>query len=575
MTTLTLAPNLDLPIEAVTQTFAILGMRGVGKSYTSMVMAEEMLGAGQQIVVVDPIGVYWGLRTSADGDAAGYQVVIAGGDQGDIPLEPDAGELFADLVVDEGLSVVLDLSLLRKGRQRHFMTAFLEHLYHRNRRALHLIVDEADAFAPQRPMRDETRLLGAMEDIVRRGRARGLGITMATQRAAVLNKDVLTQTSVLIALRMVGKTDIDAVDAWVRSFGGDEQRAQLMGSIAKLDVGEAWFWSPGWLGAFERIRIRTRHTFDSSATPEVGAEIVTPAARADVDLDQLRARVEAAIERQESNDPKALKQRVEELERELETARSQADPVPQTVVERVEVPIMPDSTVEALQTALGRLHADVGELVIARKEFNTGLNEARRIASAARVAARFVQPSIDGDERSAQATRKPAQASNGHVEIRAGKRRMLVALAQRYPMVLTPAQLATLSKLTTSGGTYQAYLSELEGAGYIAVANGEVELTDAGLAAVDVVPGRGQTPADVQAMWRGALSGGARRMFDELIETYPQWITRDDLAMRAGLAASGGAFSSYLSTLKRNGLIELENGAVQAAEILFLEGAPA
>ena len=32
-----------------------------------------------------------------------------------------------------------------------------------------------------------------MEDLVRRGRARGLGITLITQRPAVLNKDVLTQ----------------------------------------------------------------------------------------------------------------------------------------------------------------------------------------------------------------------------------------------------------------------------------------------------------------------------------------------------------------------------------------------
>jgi len=51
-------------------------------------------------------------------------------------------------------SVVLDLSLLRRGDQVRFMTDFSETLYHRNGQPLHLVLDEADAFAPQRPLPD-------------------------------------------------------------------------------------------------------------------------------------------------------------------------------------------------------------------------------------------------------------------------------------------------------------------------------------------------------------------------------------------------------------------------------------
>ena len=57
-----------------------------------------------------------------------------------------------------------------------------------------------------------------MEDLVRRGRARGLGATLITQRPAVLNKDVLTQAEVLIALGMTGPRDVAAIDEWVRSY---------------------------------------------------------------------------------------------------------------------------------------------------------------------------------------------------------------------------------------------------------------------------------------------------------------------------------------------------------------------
>jgi uncharacterized protein len=75
----------------VTQTFAILAKRGAGKTYTSVVMVEEMLKAGLQVVVVDPVGVWWGLRSSADGQYEGLPIVIMGGERGDVPLDVGAG----------------------------------------------------------------------------------------------------------------------------------------------------------------------------------------------------------------------------------------------------------------------------------------------------------------------------------------------------------------------------------------------------------------------------------------------------------------------------------------------------
>ena len=75
---LTLGPGLVLPHEAVTETFAILAKRGAGKTYTAAVLVEEMMGAGLPVVIVDPVGVWWGLRSSADGTAEGLPVVIFG-----------------------------------------------------------------------------------------------------------------------------------------------------------------------------------------------------------------------------------------------------------------------------------------------------------------------------------------------------------------------------------------------------------------------------------------------------------------------------------------------------------------
>jgi hypothetical protein len=63
-------------------------------------------------------------------------------------------------------AAVLDLSQFRKGEQMRFMTDVAERLYHKNRQPLHLVLDVAGAFAPQRPMRGQERLLGAIEDEV-------------------------------------------------------------------------------------------------------------------------------------------------------------------------------------------------------------------------------------------------------------------------------------------------------------------------------------------------------------------------------------------------------------------------
>lgn len=143
-----LGEGLELPIEAVVETFAVLGRRGSGKTSTAVVMAEEMIGAGMPVVVVDPLGVWWGLRSSADGKGEGLPVVIFGGDHADVPLSDKAGAVIADAVVSGRFPTILDVSELSKSAMRRFMADFFERLYATNREALHLIVDEADLMAP-------------------------------------------------------------------------------------------------------------------------------------------------------------------------------------------------------------------------------------------------------------------------------------------------------------------------------------------------------------------------------------------------------------------------------------------
>src|SRR5690606_28120690 len=80
------AGDFSLPLQVVTEAVGILGRRGSGKTNTAGVIAEGLLEAGQQVIIFDPLDVWWGLKSSASGKAAGYPVVILGGRHADLPL---------------------------------------------------------------------------------------------------------------------------------------------------------------------------------------------------------------------------------------------------------------------------------------------------------------------------------------------------------------------------------------------------------------------------------------------------------------------------------------------------------
>ena len=60
-------------------------------------------------------------------------------------------------------------------------------------------------------------------------------------------------------------------------------------------------------------------------------------------------------------------------------------------------------------------------------------------------------------------------------------------------------------------------------------------------------------------------------MFDILISVYPSSKTKQDLGLEADMSPTSGSFGTYLSMLKRNGLIEVNGVEVKASNNLFIE----
>lgn len=334
-----LAPNLPVPPDAATRTLAILGQKGAGKTSAAQRLTEIMVRRGDQVVVLDPTGVWWGLRSGADGSLKnGLDVIIMGGDHADVPLEPSAGEVVAEFIIASGRSVVLDMSAFESGAAHvRFATGLALRLYHgksSHRSPLHLMMDEADTFGPQMPQPGERAMLGAFESIVHRGRSRGLGMTMITQRPACLNKNLLSQVDAVLCMRITGKNDMNTMWSWIgqnmTNAGLSMSPSDFVNTLPRLGQGEAWWWSPAWTRAAERVKVLMKTTYDSSSTPTQGSVHKPPTMRK-VDLDVLTAQIRATTEQLKSNHPDELKKVIAGLRKrvaELEAAAAKVKEEP-------------------------------------------------------------------------------------------------------------------------------------------------------------------------------------------------------------------------------------------------------
>jgi hypothetical protein len=512
---------------------------------TSGVMVEEMVKAGLPTCVVDPIGVWFGLRSSADGKSPGLPVVILGGEHGDAPLLPTAGAVVAEMLVEHPFPVVLDLSLMSKTKARQFMVDFLETLYHRNRKPLHLVLDEADRWAPQRVPKGGERLLGACEDVVRLGRARGLGVTLISQRPAVVNKDVLSQTEVLIAMRVTSSHDRKAIFDWVDEHVTAEERREMVSSLPSLPTGTAWVCSPSWLKLIRQIEVRRKETFDSSATPEIGASVVAPTAFAAVDLDVLQEKMAETIERAAETDPKAMRRRILELTRDLAAAKAAA-PAETVEVERiveveVRVPYVPDDVLAALDEAGKRLALAGSELVSVHSDLLQATSSARDITAAAPVAAPPLDlsrpsrparrprpapgPSRPSPRRSAAAVPESGVTGDAGILERKAEGLFMAALVQ-HPEGLTRARLAFFTGYSVKSSSVGNALGALRSEGFITKSGEPILATAEGIAAAgEVAP----LPSgdELYRLIQSKLGKAEKEILDLAVVYYPEPISKE------------------------------------------------
>ena len=302
MKELHISDDLDFSLEEIIgKCIGILGIRGSGKSNTAGVIFEELLKHNYPLTVVDIDGEYFGLKEE-------YELLVIGqGKNVDITIEPEDAPQVAEISLKQSIPVVLDLSGYLKDEQRDMLKHYFTALWNwagKLRKPYMIGIEESHEFIPQGK---KSELKEIITRLSLRGRKRGLGAVIISQRSAKVEKDVLTQAGMLFLHRVVHEADMKVYNdllPW--------KKGKVREKVNQLDTGDCIFLDEK---STKQIYVRERSTFHAGFTPSLDT----------VDTPQLKQVGESIIDAIEEAKKKGKrkKSKVDQLEEQVEELQNE------------------------------------------------------------------------------------------------------------------------------------------------------------------------------------------------------------------------------------------------------------
>lgn len=510
---------------------------GGGKSYLLRRLLEQVFRRCP-FIVIDPEGEFATLRERFD--------VLLVGKGGDTPAVVKSAPLLARKVLEAGISTVCDLFEMLPADRHRWVEAFLNGLIDAPKdlwRPFVVVIDEAHVFNPEKGA-GESCASDAVVSLATRGRKRGFGAVLATQRLGKLRKDTAAELQNVLVGRTV--LDIDRERAAEALGVARKERPEFSRQLKALAPGR--FFAQGRAfdpGATEPVlvqigKVQTTH-------PQAGVRTVEPPPPSETvrhlfarfkDLPREAERKEAT-EAELRDEVNRLNAQIKRLTGELDSARTAT--------------AVPSHLLEAIESAV----ADAGQAFEAASEAQRSVSRLTSIASGSRVITTASEPRSNGSHEPQRP--RPTQATPAEDGLsRDGARRMLKALASRYPKPLTTSQVGTLVGIASTTGTFRQYVAMLKRAGYVVVEAKVMGLTDAGLNAAGPVD-RPAGARELLSTWMEKLDRkGARDILDLFAREHGP-MTKDQVA-KAIAMGNAGTFRQYMAKLVRNDLIQKTRG---------------
>lgn len=564
--------SIDIP-KLIEGGAVILANSGGGKSYAIRKVAEEAVSE-VQVILIDPEGEFASLREK-------YDFILAG-KNADVPVEVRSASLLAIKLLELGKSAVIDLYELHPSERQRYVKLFCDAMINCPKELYHpvlIILDEAHEYVPEGKPSEAT---WAVEALASKGRKRGFRLIPASQRISKLSKNVSAECN----NKLIGRAsqDIDMKRAGDELGFNKEKLVQLR----QLKPGEFFAFGPAISDEVIKIKIGEVKTAHAKVGYKNTNKIPLPSHRIAAVLAELKDLPKEA--EKEAKTIAEFKAQIRDLKTKL------------TQIPKKEI-LVADPSLISKEVARAVLENDKkwkkqwlaeGERI--NKEMKVLGNTISKVKSVFNLLPEtlplFHTPEIienmspveklyNGYGKSPADTErpvlnKPYQAevnkfpeTTGEKEIivKAGAKKMLNWLAGVFPDSLSKNRIATLSGFSVGGGTFDTYVSVLKRVGWITIDGDDLRATEQGhsVASPEEMP----TGEELLSLWKTKFKAGAGKMLEILYHNSHKEITNDELAEMSGFEVKGGTYGTYLSTLRRNGLVEVRGNAVQISKEFF------
>jgi hypothetical protein len=521
---------------------------GGGKSYLLRKLLELTHGKCQQIVL-DPEGEFASLREKFD--------YVLAGKGGDIPASPLSADLLARKILELKTSLIVDLYELKQHERTRYVQLFLESLVNAPKHLWHpvlVVVDEAHIYAPEG---SPSGASSAMIDLATRGRKRGFCLVAATQRLAILNKNVAAQCQ----NKLIGLAGLDIDMKRAGEELGFTSKEEIR-ALRDLDPGDFYAFGPALTREIAKIKVGKVKTHHPESGKRIATHVPTPTAKVKSILTQLTDLPKEAEE--ELRDRRELQTRVKELERELKK-----QPAPALDEARLAKEIQKAITqtrsevVQQLKQAVSDLQTGVQESLegfeASLKALKTSPVEVPK-SSYSRAMDAFVSnppptryvPSRADDEK----TRVPAETDTAG-KIGKCERMVLSFLALQPQQGFTKVQIGAITGYSHTSGGFNNSLSKLKQMSLISGVGDRIQLNREVFDGIRESQGFEPVPIDPRRAledWLARLGKCERVVYEVLVKNPRDTYTKDELGQMTNYSATSGGFNNSLSHLNTLGL---------------------
>lgn len=538
-----ISPEIKLDLQRLVETrLLITASSGGGKSMTIRTLLEATHGVFPQIIL-DVEGEFSTLRE-------GFDYILVG-KNGDIPADPRTAQLLARKLLELNASAIIDLYELKHSEKHRFVKLFIETLVDSPKELWGprlLVIDEAHQFCPEKGA-GVSEAWEAVIDVCEKGRKRGLGAILATQRLSKLNKDAAAECQ----NKIIGLANIDIDRERSAKELGFTHKEDVI-SLRDLEAGEFFVIGP----ALSKTVQKTRINLAKTSHPKIG-KYSSKAPMATAKVKQLLEKLKDLPQEAE----KELKTQADMMS-EIHRLKMELKKVPAPIVEKVDIAAIEKKIRAEMTKAFSEsVRQWMKERLKAIQNFVTASNDwVPPVPIEMHVHQPIKPATLNALKEVALKVNRVIPAGtlitqDDIIKFGACERAIVGFLAFKPERTWTKIQVAVGTGYSANSGGFNNALGKLRSAGAIKGGGDSLQLADP-----SICPGEAPKENPLEA-WKSNLGKCERVIWDNILSDPSKVWTKEELGEVTGYAPTSGGFNNALGRLHSLCLIKRDNGVIR------------